>query len=194
VLEEPTALAGESLLPEPSPQQRDIESSEIEAVLKDSDVHISQSVISPEASEDSIVHHLQAALSKAEEEVAQLRDQLSQLQTQANELFESDPSREGQDVSDTRGYLANSPRPAHSTLDNVQDADATGSLANSAPTKVDPSDMERAIQFLVRTDELVWRRSRYPNSPTAPVFSQSNVDALAERLTLWENIIRAPLP
>jgi hypothetical protein len=39
------------------------------------------------------VHHLQAALFKAEEEVAQLRDQVSQLQTQANKLFESNFSQ-----------------------------------------------------------------------------------------------------
>lgn len=38
------------------------------------------------------MHHLQAALSKAEEEVAQLRDQVFQLQTQAIELFESNQS------------------------------------------------------------------------------------------------------
>jgi hypothetical protein len=34
VVEEPTALAGDSLLPKPLSQQGDIESSEIEAVLK----------------------------------------------------------------------------------------------------------------------------------------------------------------
>ena len=92
------------------------------------------------------MHHLQAALSKAEEEVARLRDQLSQLQTQANKLFESNPSRgmrvcvhvispydaqmiwlipEGRDVTDTRGYLAKSPRPTHSTLNNVQDVSSS---------------------------------------------------------------------
>jgi hypothetical protein len=39
------------------------------------------------------VHQLQVALSKAEEEVAQLRDQVFQLQTQAIKLFESNPSQ-----------------------------------------------------------------------------------------------------
>ncbi len=84
------------------------------------------------------MHHLQAALSKAEEEVAQLRDQLSQLQTQANKLFESSPPQgmlshhisircswtwlflESRDVGDIRGYIANTPRSAQSTLNNVQ--------------------------------------------------------------------------
>jgi hypothetical protein len=85
------------------------------------------------------VDHLQAALSKAEEEVAQLRDQVFQLQTQANKLFESKFSQgmlsyyisircswtwlisESQDVSDIRGYLANTPRSAQAALDNVQE-------------------------------------------------------------------------
>jgi hypothetical protein len=49
-VEEPTALTGDFLLPRPSPQHREIESSEIEAVpkiipSKDSDVHYSQSVL-----------------------------------------------------------------------------------------------------------------------------------------------------
>ncbi|KAI0272888.1 hypothetical protein BGY98DRAFT_1099725 [Russula aff. rugulosa BPL654] len=191
VVEEPTALAGDSLLPNPLSQRGDIESNRIEAVSKDGDVHYSQSVLPPEASGDSIVHHLQAALFKAEEEVAQLRDHVSQLQTQANKLFESNFSQESRDVSDIRGY-PNTPRSAQATLNNVQEAFATGSSVDSAPTEVDRSDMERAIQFVVRADELVWRRSRYPSGCPAPVFSHSNLDALAERLTLWESIIRAP--
>ncbi|KAN0118483.1 hypothetical protein V8E52_005213 [Russula decolorans] len=186
VVEEPTALAGDSLLPKPLSQGGDIEPSKIEAVPKDGDVHHSQSVLPPEVSGDSIVDHLHATLLKAEEEVAQLRDQVFQLQTQANKLFESNFSQESRDVSDIRGYLANTPRSAPAALNNVQEASATGS---SAPTEV---DVERAIQFVVRTDELVWRRSRYPNGCPAPVFSQSNLDALTERLTLWESIIRAP--
>jgi hypothetical protein len=64
--------------------------------------------------------------------------------------------------------------------------------ALTTPADVDRPEWERAKQFLIRADELVWRRSRYPNGPTAPVFSQSNIDALIERLTLWENIVRAP--
>jgi len=184
-VEEPTTLAEDSLLPKPLSQRGDIESSKVEAVPNDGDVHYTQSVLPPEASGDSIVDHLQAALSKAEEEVAQLRDQVFQLQTQANKLFESNFSQESQDVNDIRGYLANTPRSAQAALNNVQEAFATGS-------SMDRSDLERTIQFVVRTDELVWRRSRYPNCPSAPVFSQSNLDALTERLSLWESIIRAP--
>lgn len=192
VVEEPTAFVGDSLLPKPLSEREDIESSKIKAVSKDGNVHYSQSVLPPEASGDSIVHHLQAALCKAEEEVAQLRDQVSQLQTQAGELFESDFLQGSRDASDIRGYLTNTPRSAQAAQSNVQEAFAMGSSADSAPTKRDRSDVERAIQFVVRTDELVWRRSRYPNGCPAPVFSQSNLDALTERLTLWESIIRAP--
>jgi hypothetical protein len=89
------------------------------------------------------VHHLQAALIKAEEEVAQLRDQVFQLQTQANELFESNFSQgmlsydisircswtwlisESRDVSDIRGYLANTPRSAPAALNNVQEVSSS---------------------------------------------------------------------
>jgi hypothetical protein len=85
------------------------------------------------------VDHLQAALFKAEEEVAQLRDQVFQLQTQADKLFESDFSQgilsydisipcswtwlisESRDVSDIRGYLTNTPRSAQAALNNVQE-------------------------------------------------------------------------
>ncbi len=62
------------------------------------------------------------------------------------------------------------------------------------PPGVDHLNTERAIRFLIRADELVWRRSRYPNGPSAPVFSQDNIDAVTQRLTLWESIIRAPGP
>jgi hypothetical protein len=90
------------------------------------------------------VHHLQAALFKAEDEVAQLRDQVSQLQTQANQLFESNFSQgmlsydisircswmdlaysESRDVSDIRGYPANTPRSAEAALNNVQEVSSS---------------------------------------------------------------------
>lgn len=86
--------------------------------------------------------HLQASLFKAEEEVAQLRDQVFQLQTQANKLFDSNFSQgmlsydisircswtwlsESRDVSDIRGYLANTPRSAEATLNNVQEVSSS---------------------------------------------------------------------
>lgn len=65
---------------------------------------------------------------------------------------------------------------------------------NGPVPPMDRSDAERALRFLIRADELVWRRSRYPNGPSAPVFSQDNIDAIMQRLSLWESIIRAPGP
>ncbi|KAI0299532.1 hypothetical protein BC826DRAFT_995082 [Russula brevipes] len=191
VIQEPTAVIEGSFSPEPSPRQRESESREIEAVPEDNDIPYSQSVLPPEASTDSIIHHLQDALTKANEEVAQLHREVLQLQTQITKLFKSNSSQEAGDVSDTRGYLANTTKLAASTLDNVQETSAIGTTVT---THVDRSDMERAIQFLIRTDELVWRRSRYPNGPPGPVFSQRNIDAITERLALWENIVRSPGP
>jgi len=191
VVEEPTALAEGPILTEPLPKQRDTESNEIEAVQKNGDVHSSPSVLTSEASLDSLVQHLQDALSMAKEEVVRLQQQVLNLQTQATKLLETNAP---QDASDTRGCLVNSAKPATLTLHNVQDAFATGTSALTTLTNIDRPDWERAMQFLIRVDELVWRRSRYPNGPTAPVFSQGNVDALTERLTLWENIVRAPAP
>ena len=82
---------------------------------------------------------LENALSKAKEDVARLQLQVLQLQTQATELFKSNPSQgklschlslwhswtwlilEERDMRDTRGYLANATKPATSTLSYVQD-------------------------------------------------------------------------
>jgi hypothetical protein len=60
-----------------------------------------------------------------------------------------------------------------------------------SPTNI--GDVQRALDFVLQTDELVWRRSVHTSiggGPTAPVFDNNNVVALAERLTLWEQIIR----
>lgn len=85
------------------------------------------------------MRYLQEALSKAEEEVAQLQRHVLQLQSQATELFKSNPSQgklvnhislqrswsslilEEREMGDARGYLANTSKPAILTLSNVQD-------------------------------------------------------------------------
>lgn len=181
VVEEPTALA--DISPPVKPQW--VESSEIEievapgeGSIPDSDAQV---VLVPQDSEDSVVHNLEDALSKAYEEIAELRRQVLQLETQAAELFKP----EDPDPGDIRGYVS---KPASPTLSNVFGTEPL------VPPGVDRLDTERAIQFLIRVDELVWRRSRYPNGPSAPVFSQDNVDAVTQRLMLWEGIIRAPGP
>ncbi|KAH9030371.1 hypothetical protein EDB85DRAFT_2246500 [Lactarius pseudohatsudake] len=204
VVEEPTALA--DISPPVKPEW--VESSEIEiemapgeGSIPDSDAQV---VLVPQVdplfpcqnlshfltvkcaqdSEDSVVHNLEDALSKAYEEIAELRRQGLQLETQAAELFKP-KSPKDPDPGDIRGYVS---KPASPTLSN---AFGTEPLV---PPGVDRLDTEHAIQFLIRVDELVWRRSRYPNGPSAPVFSQDNVDAVTQRLMLWESIIRAPGP
>jgi len=55
------------------------------------------------------------------------------------------------------------------------------------------SSIQRALNFVLCTDELIWRRSVYKPSrggPTAAVFDDQNLTALSERLTLWERVIR----
>ncbi|KAI0320959.1 hypothetical protein OF83DRAFT_457327 [Amylostereum chailletii] len=54
-------------------------------------------------------------------------------------------------------------------------------------------DIRAAVQFLRQVDELVWRRTRYPDAPWGdhlPVFSVSNIMSLLERLELWESVAR----
>lgn len=187
VVEEPTALADIPPLVRLQPLQWVGGSSEIEMVPGERSILNAQVVLAPQASEDSVVRNLEDALPKAYEEIAELRRQVLQLETQAAELFKSNSLQES-DLGDIRGYVS---KPVNSTLSN---AFGTESFLPIVPSSVDRSDTERAIRFLIQADELVWRRSRYPNGPSAPVFSQDNIDAVTQRLTLWESIIRAPGP
>ncbi|KAI6011298.1 hypothetical protein EDC04DRAFT_2580569 [Pisolithus marmoratus] len=53
-------------------------------------------------------------------------------------------------------------------------------------------DISRALDFVERIDEIVWRRSSIPiSSSLDPVFSAGNVDGLVSRLKLWEKIVRS---
>ncbi|KAI0250393.1 hypothetical protein BJV78DRAFT_1283203 [Lactifluus subvellereus] len=196
VVQEPTALMENSFPPKTLPERKVVESRELETAPRDSDVHHTQSVLSPEASKESIARNLEDALSKANEEVAELRRQVLQLEIQTTKLFQisSSEGKEEWDQGDTRGYNVRMARPVTPTLSNVQDAFATEPTVPTVSTDVNHSDADRAIQFLIRTDELVWRRTRYPNAPPAPVLSQSNIDAIIQRLTLWESIVRALPP
>lgn len=59
------------------------------------------------------------------------------------------------------------------------------------PTNI--ADIQRALTFLQRTDELVWRRSTRTSGiggPTAAVYDEKNITALMERLSLWEEVVR----
>ncbi|KAH9961443.1 hypothetical protein BGW80DRAFT_1463796 [Lactifluus volemus] len=190
VVEEPTAVIEVPVIPTVQPQQRVVESGKLETIptiLKDDDAH-HQSVLSPEASKDFIVQHLEDALSKANEEVGELRRQVLQLESQATKLFQLSPPQ-GKEERDLVGPHASTARPE---TPNIEEVLPTEPMVPTLPTGVDVSDAERATQFLIQTDELVWRRTRYPNGPPAPIFSQANIDAITQRLTLWESIVRAP--
>jgi len=189
VVEEPTALADTSPPIKPQPLQRVGESSENEMApevqyrgakqtFKEDNFPHALDDVASQASKGSEVLNLDSALSKAYEEIAELRGRVLELETDASELLNSHlPQESG--LGDTRGCVS---KPVVSTLTS-----ALAPIMNS-------SDTERAIQFLIRADELVWRRSRYPNGPSPPVFSQDNIDAVMERLSLWESMIRAPGP
>lgn len=177
VVEEPTALADISPPVNPQPPQWVGESSEIEMASSEGDFPHAQEDIVPQASEDSVMPNFDDALSKAYKEIEELQRRVLELETQAAELLKSNGPKEpglGDCVS----------KPVIPTL--------TSTFGSVPP--MDCTDAERASRFLIRADELVWRRSRYPNGPSAPVFSQDNIDAVTQRLSLWESIIRAPEP
>ncbi|KAI6027908.1 hypothetical protein BKA83DRAFT_4123775 [Pisolithus microcarpus] len=56
-----------------------------------------------------------------------------------------------------------------------------------------PQDISRALDFVERVDEIIWRRSSLPtNSSLDPIFSAGNVEGLLSRLDLWEKMVRRP--
>ncbi|KAF8260918.1 hypothetical protein EI94DRAFT_863673 [Lactarius quietus] len=220
VVEEPTAVAAFSPPVEPKSPQWVGESSEIEMAPEEGIFPHGRYDLAPQASEDSVMLNLEDALSKAYEEIAELRRRVLELETQTAELLKSNSpkgklftsqttiahyrnphlSQQDPGLSDVPGCVS---KPIISTLTSVSSHFFGGfirslgieSIVKQAFGSVPPiSDTERAIQFLIRADELVWRRSRYPNGPSAPVFSQDNIDAVSQRLTLWESIVRAPGP
>jgi hypothetical protein len=58
---------------------------------------------------------------------------------------------------------------------------------------VNIAGIRHALNFVLRTDELIWRRSVYGSvrgGPTTAVFDEQNLTALSERLSLWERVVR----
>ncbi|KIK16287.1 hypothetical protein PISMIDRAFT_15922 [Pisolithus microcarpus 441] len=56
-----------------------------------------------------------------------------------------------------------------------------------------PQDISRALDFVERVDEIIWRRSSVPtNSSLDPIFSAGNVEGLLSRLDLWQKMVRSP--
>jgi hypothetical protein len=70
-------------------------------------------------------------------------------------------------------------------------------LLTSSPPIHNLSDLKRAIDFLSRVDDLVWARSHHPLAHKGSfdvAFKEENVEALFQRLALWESIVRNPFP
>lgn len=48
--------------------------------------------------------------------------------------------------------------------------------------------MKKVVDFLVKMDELVWRRSEY--GANRGVFDSENISAVEDRIKLWEKVAR----
>ncbi|KAI6015375.1 hypothetical protein BKA83DRAFT_4498642 [Pisolithus microcarpus] len=86
------------------------------------------------------------------------------------------------------------------SMTNVRPSALLSGDPGSAPFKSSPSthgnlsaqDISRALDFVERVDEIIWRRSSLPtNSSLDPIFSAGNVEGLLSRLDLWEKMVRS---
>ncbi|KAI6027884.1 hypothetical protein BKA83DRAFT_4235262, partial [Pisolithus microcarpus] len=84
------------------------------------------------------------------------------------------------------------------SMTNVRPSALLSGDPSSAPFKSSPStrgnlspqDISRALNFVERVDEIIWRRSSLPtNSSLDPIFSAGNVEGLLSRLDLWEKMV-----
>jgi hypothetical protein len=55
-------------------------------------------------------------------------------------------------------------------------------------------DIQSSMNFLASVDELVWKRSLpiHGGDVLEPLYSRVNMDALMQRLALWEKTVRGP--
>ncbi|KAI6017170.1 hypothetical protein BKA83DRAFT_4497000 [Pisolithus microcarpus] len=90
---------------------------------------------------------------------------------------------------------------AIANMTNVRPSLLLSEDPGSAPFKLSPctrgnlspQDISRALDFVERVDEIIWRRSSLPsNSSLDPIFSAGNVEGLVFRLDLWEKMARGP--
>lgn len=51
------------------------------------------------------------------------------------------------------------------------------------------SEVRNVVEFLVKMDELVWRRSEY--GANRGVFDSRNISAVEDRIRLWERVARS---
>ncbi|KDQ62092.1 hypothetical protein JAAARDRAFT_54113 [Jaapia argillacea MUCL 33604] len=64
--------------------------------------------------------------------------------------------------------------------------------ASQGPSDV--SDVQRALDFVTRVDEIIWKRAKYPfvqGANTGEIFSEENLEALIDRITLWDKVVRS---
>lgn len=80
-------------------------------------------------------------------------------------------------------------RPSHLlTEEEVPEINATPSQIRC---DLSLEEISRALDFVERIDEMVWRRTSFPMNPSlAPIFSDSNIETLRVRLELWERMVR----
>ncbi|KAI6103310.1 hypothetical protein EV401DRAFT_1875348 [Pisolithus croceorrhizus] len=88
-----------------------------------------------------------------------------------------------------------------SSITNVRPSLLLSGDPNSAPSNLsprtrgnlNPQDISRALDFVERVDEIIWKRSSIPiSSSLDPVFTAGNVEGLLSRLELWEQMVRGP--
>ncbi|KAA1472126.1 hypothetical protein DENSPDRAFT_162649 [Dentipellis sp. KUC8613] len=160
------------------------------------------------------VDDLDRALSLARKEVAELRSRTRELRSTITEDLAPFPLKDVNAGTEDVSGASSASELRHDDVDNVPPAiqalsgdQARRLLAEVVQTLSLPldtpafterlADIRRAQDFLSQTDELVWRRSSSrTGAATAPgpASSAQNVTALAQRLALWEHVIRNPIP
>jgi len=73
----------------------------------------------------------------------------------------------------------------------LDETNSESTITSHRPANI--AEVQRALNFVLRTDELVWRRSMYGSvrgGPSAAVFDAQNMGSLSDRLALWERVVR----
>ncbi|KAI6027916.1 hypothetical protein BKA83DRAFT_4236128, partial [Pisolithus microcarpus] len=95
----------------------------------------------------------------------------------------------------TAGVIASMTSVRPSLLLSGGPSSAPFKLSSRTRGNLSPQDISRALDFVERVDEIIWRRSSLPiNSSLDPIFSAGNVEGLLSRLELWEKMVRSPSP
>ncbi|THH15763.1 hypothetical protein EW146_g4762 [Bondarzewia mesenterica] len=163
---------------------------------------------------------LEKALTLAKSELSNLRDRYNELHSIILELLGPDAVSNYHCGAGSDGLLKDqkscAPRtsdrsvtPASRLVNPIPESASQGTSPFAHDTKEDdlvtikssrengapsPADVQRALDFVHRVDELVWRRSRYRHTMSrGPPLSETNLEALLQRVALWEDIARNPV-